>query len=247
MGTILTLIFIGLICWKIYSHTNRASIEGKKGERSVASTLASLEEDGYIVMNDLMFRDGNYTTQIDHMVISVHGIFVIETKNYQGWITGNVNKDYWTQNIWGKKYSFYNPIFQNNNHIKFLRRKFDILKGKSLYPIVVFLGAAGLNIYGNSHNVFGINRLILYIHTFENNVISRDECRSIAELLQSENIEDRKERANHKINVRKAIYNREDQVSKGVCPQCGGRLVERNGRYGSFLGCSNYPRCRYTR
>jgi hypothetical protein len=32
------------------------------------------------------------------------------------------------------------------------------------------------------------------------------------------------------------------------CPQsgCGGRLVERHGRYGRFLGCTNYPRCRYT-
>lgn len=32
------------------------------------------------------------------------------------------------------------------------------------------------------------------------------------------------------------------------CPQpgCDGRLIERNGRYGRFLGCTNYPRCRYT-
>lgn len=32
-----------------------------------------------------------------------------------------------------------------------------------------------------------------------------------------------------------------------VCPECGGKLTERSGRYGAFLGCSNYPRCRYTR
>lgn len=32
----------------------------------------------------------------------------------------------------------------------------------------------------------------------------------------------------------------------GVCPQCQGRLQQRNGRFGSFLGCSNYPECRYT-
>lgn len=32
-----------------------------------------------------------------------------------------------------------------------------------------------------------------------------------------------------------------------VCPRCGGKLVERNGRYGAFLGCERYPRCRYTR
>ena len=32
-----------------------------------------------------------------------------------------------------------------------------------------------------------------------------------------------------------------------VCPECGGKLREKNGQYGSFIGCSNYPKCRYTR
>ncbi|MFX1528942.1 MAG: type I DNA topoisomerase [Promethearchaeota archaeon] len=30
------------------------------------------------------------------------------------------------------------------------------------------------------------------------------------------------------------------------CPQCGGNLEERRGRYGKFLGCINFPQCRYT-
>lgn len=32
-----------------------------------------------------------------------------------------------------------------------------------------------------------------------------------------------------------------------VCPRCGGKLVERNGKYGMFMGCANYPKCRFTR
>ncbi|MEE3488104.1 MAG: type I DNA topoisomerase [Bulleidia sp.] len=31
------------------------------------------------------------------------------------------------------------------------------------------------------------------------------------------------------------------------CPECGGDLVYRNGRYGRFISCSNFPKCRYTR
>lgn len=31
------------------------------------------------------------------------------------------------------------------------------------------------------------------------------------------------------------------------CPKCGARMVRRNGRYGAFYGCTNYPRCRGTR
>jgi len=32
----------------------------------------------------------------------------------------------------------------------------------------------------------------------------------------------------------------------GVCPKCGGKLVLRKGKYGKFLGCSKYPKCKYT-
>jgi len=32
-----------------------------------------------------------------------------------------------------------------------------------------------------------------------------------------------------------------------VCPKCGERLVERNGRNGRFIGCTGFPRCNYTR
>jgi RecB family exonuclease len=31
------------------------------------------------------------------------------------------------------------------------------------------------------------------------------------------------------------------------CPRCGGELRRRHGKYGAFLGCENFPRCRYTR
>ncbi len=33
---------------------------------------------------------------------------------------------------------------------------------------------------------------------------------------------------------------------KGVCPQCGGVLLEKSGRYGRFIACTNYPECTYT-
>jgi ssDNA-binding Zn-finger/Zn-ribbon topoisomerase 1 len=37
-----------------------------------------------------------------------------------------------------------------------------------------------------------------------------------------------------------------DDGEYDVCPQCGGHLIEREGKYGSFFGCSNYPKCKYT-
>jgi hypothetical protein len=43
------------------------------------------------------------TTQIDHVVVSEYGVFVIETKNYTGWIVGDEKSDYWTQVIYKRK------------------------------------------------------------------------------------------------------------------------------------------------
>lgn len=41
---------------------------------------------------------------------------------------------------------------------------------------------------------------------------------------------------------------KEEGAGKGLsCPRCGGGLVKRNGRFGAFYGCSNFPDCRYTR
>ncbi len=38
-----------------------------------------------------------------------------------------------------------------------------------------------------------------------------------------------------------------ESLDDTVCPVCGAKLVERKGKYGEFLGCSNYPKCKYTR
>jgi DNA topoisomerase-1 len=34
---------------------------------------------------------------------------------------------------------------------------------------------------------------------------------------------------------------------KGICPECGGNLISRFSRFGKFIACSNYPKCRYTK
>ena len=59
-------------------------IRGAKGERRVADILRRLPEDEYKVLNNLLVQSRFGTTQIDHVVVSVHGIFVVETKNYSG-------------------------------------------------------------------------------------------------------------------------------------------------------------------
>ena len=64
--------------------------------------------------------------------------------------------------------------------------------------------------------------------------------------ISSANITTEGSRESHIRNVQTVQQNRDMAIANGKCPKCGGNLVERKGRYGSFLGCSNYPRCRFT-
>ncbi len=94
MGLVL-LVFVLSIVYSIF----KPQIKGYLGEKSVQFMLSGLEEDEYILMNDLYVpKDDGSTTQLDHVLISLYGIFVIETKNHKGWIFGSENSQYWTTN-----------------------------------------------------------------------------------------------------------------------------------------------------
>lgn len=62
------------------------AFKGWSGEKAVSVVLRKLEKHGFRILNDIMLPAGEGTTQIDHVVVSRFGVFVIETKNYKGWI-----------------------------------------------------------------------------------------------------------------------------------------------------------------
>src|SRR6478609_6172097 len=82
--------------------------------------------------------DGKGTTQIDHIVVSRFGIFVIETKNYKGWIFGSESQRQWTQQIYRKKSSFQNPLHQNKLHVRALMSFLGLPENRFL-PVVFFI------------------------------------------------------------------------------------------------------------
>ena len=68
-------------------------------------------------------KEDGTTTEIDLIMITATGIYVFESKNYSGWIFGDENTKFWTQSLkGGKKYRFYNPIWQNKKHISVLKK-----------------------------------------------------------------------------------------------------------------------------
>lgn len=85
----------------------KPTVKGAIGEAMVSWLLSRLPKDQYMSMHNVMLKTARGTSQIDHVVISVYGIFVIEVKNYAGWITGKENSNQWTQTIYKKKTQFY--------------------------------------------------------------------------------------------------------------------------------------------
>lgn len=82
--------------------------------------LSQLSKD-YMYLSDLLIKNPKSSTgysQIDHIIITPYGLFVIETKNYQGTIYGGKNKKTWLIN---GKFKMMNPLMQNYGHIQALK------------------------------------------------------------------------------------------------------------------------------
>lgn len=239
------ILFLSLFALNRYLRANK----GKFAEKWVHNKLLGLSDEYHIMDNVLFFgASGTRSTQIDHIVISPFGLFVIETKGYKGWIFGNENAEYWTQNIYGEKYQFYNPIRQNEGHIRFLRRIFRGFPDFPMIPIVVFNNEADISRLRVS-NYDVVNRAYLNeaISHYKEAVINDDLRLRIIERLRACSTDpDKDAMAQHTMNAYRAIDHKEISVANGICPRCGGKLVLRQGKYGNFYGCSGYPRCRYT-
>ncbi len=221
---------------------------GTRGEYIIAKELKRLNTNEYYVLNDVMIQTQYGSSQIDHVVISVYGIFVIETKNYKGWIHGNEKSTFWNQTVYSKKYQFRNPVKQNWSHIYALKEIISLVNQKFIpyYPIVVFVGTARLVNVNVKTPVIYKHQLIQTIKDEQNTSLSIDQVRHIAHQI-STNIEHNKvTNKEHFNNIQSAVYTRQQLERNLICPRCGSKLIIRNGKYGKFYGCSKYPYCKYT-
>ncbi|MDP5213387.1 nuclease-related domain-containing protein [Pseudoalteromonas tunicata] len=121
---------------------DRAAIRGWIGERRVNAQLAQLCQTGdYTLYKNLLLEvENGQLTEIDHLVVSAFGVFVIESKNYSGWIFGSEKQAKWTQQIYRKKTSFMNPLRQNYKHCLAVHRLLGVLSG--VESVVVFNDSA---------------------------------------------------------------------------------------------------------
>jgi len=117
----------------------------------------------------LPLKDG--TTQIDHVLVSRFGIFVIETKDYKGWIFANPDDRYWTQVLYQAKFRFQNPIRQNYKHVRAIQELLEFLPPDVVHPVVVFTGDAEFKTI-IPDGVFTLSGFLAYIEGHVEEVMS---------------------------------------------------------------------------
>ncbi len=124
----------------IISFLKSPFMKGAIGEALVNLAAALfLDKNIYRLFKNVTLPTEDGTTQVDHVIVSPYGIFVIETKNLKGWIFGNAQQKMWTQQIYKHKSQFQNPLHQNYKHTQTLQSALEIEPSK-LFSLVVFIG-----------------------------------------------------------------------------------------------------------
>lgn len=129
----------------------------------------------------LPFEDG--TTQIDHILVSTKGVFVIETKHYSGWLFSNEKSPYWTQVLFKLKSRTPNPIRQNFRHVQVVRELLDFIPKEHIHSLVVFTGDAVFKTKIPEGVVY-LSGLVKHIQEFQEDIISQNHLQFIVGRLE---------------------------------------------------------------
>lgn len=207
-----------------------------------------LDQSIYHELNNITIPTPNGTTQIDHVIVSQYGIFVIEAKNMNGWIFGDTRAAQWTQSLPGNnKFRFQNPLMQNYRHTKCLSDFLKIEHDK-FHSLVMFWGESKFkspmpsNVIDSGYSA--------YIKSKKTVLFSNNEIQQIITAIQTGRLPATwATRKQHLTSLNERHYVSPDNTSKTLCPKCKSEMIKRIGKTGSFAGksfwgCSKFPACR---
>lgn len=177
---ILLVVILSLIGVYLYK---KPQVKGWLGEfavkRQFKNTLKKTNQ--YILINDCTLpTDVGSTTQIDHIILSLYGIFVIETKNYKGRIFGKKYDKLWTQRL-NRSYTFQNPLHQNYKHICTLQESLATqfkLPTDCLQSVVVFVGDCTFKTAMPPNICLG-NSWVDYVLQFKSPLLTQSDIKKI--------------------------------------------------------------------
>ena len=165
----------------------KSTFKGFLGETVINVAMwLKLEKDVYHRLNNVTLPLANGgSTQIDHVIVSIYGIFVIETKNYKGWIYGREKQRQWTQAFPnGSKYKFQNPLRQNYLHIKTLSDLLE-LEMNYFHSMIAFIGECELKTRDELPEHVLTTGMVSYVKKKQDKILTEDEVKFIVEQIES--------------------------------------------------------------
>ncbi|MBX8575634.1 nuclease-related domain-containing protein [Pseudomonas cichorii] len=203
-----------------------------------------LDKKIYRRLHNVTLNTPDGTTQIDHVFLSVYGIFVLETKNMSGWIFGSEKQALWTQKLYKRTFKLQNPFRQNYKHLKALEATLGI-GPEHLHSVITFVGGSTFKTEVPASVTQGIG-FIRYIKSFQQTVFSEAEVDAMLQVLQTGRRAPTL--ATHREHVQN-LKRRSDPTAERQCPKCGNALLIRTVKSGAkagqqFWGCSGFPKCR---
>lgn len=241
---------------------------GLQGEKEIAFELKNANI-GMYVLHDITLTYEDLKAQIDYVIVTKGSVYLIECKNLMGNITVD-NKGQFSREfiVNGRKIreGIYSPYTQAQRHKEIIKKRW-LSKTNKLFagmrekyfdnywykPLVVLSNSKSvLNTKYAPKEIknctIRVDQLIDYIKKdisnfnkdlYSNKKTMEEIAQSFLEANVSEyvSIADR-----YKDEIRK-----NEEIVDDVCPTCGGKLVKREGKYGEFYGCFNFPNCRFTK
>ena len=256
MGFLFVLILTVVVIWLVKAGFGQS--KGQPPERRVSAWLHGLDSEIYTILDDVIIpdtREGVGTTQIDHVVLSPYGIFVVETKNYAGWIFGGIKTYHWCQVLFQEKHQFQNPYRQNFKHMACLA-ELTRLPRNLFIPVVAFAGGCEIKTRRDLPNslVTSKKELLNYISQFKDTRIQEGTLEYLKGLLTKAISDDNSAMKDahvahvHAVVAQKALMVELAGGKPPKCPHCGSAMVLRKAKRGpkaghEFWGCIRYPRC----
>ena len=157
--------------------------EVHQGEIIVASAIRrQFPESEYYLINNVTLPTQDGTTQVDHVLVSLKGIFVIESKHYSGHVVGSEKSAKWMQITKWEKRQFQNPLRQNYKHVAELNALLPNIS-KSVFKNVVVFSGTGKFSGEMPSGVMHVSQMYSYFSRHKKELISADDaCYAIGKI-----------------------------------------------------------------
>jgi hypothetical protein len=204
----------------------------------------------HLIKNVTLPAGGGSSTRIDYIIVSRYGLFVIETKNMKGLISGGENQKVWMQQTYKSRHKFQNPLHQNHERTKILQARLG-LESDKVFSIVVFIGNTVFATRMPDNVTYG-SGYIRYIKSKTKLLLSETKVQQIIHRISegrlAPSIRTHIQHANHVQNCMEPAQAAEKESAK-VCPECGSDMILLTVKVGpepggQFWSCSTFPKCR---